>query len=283
LVRLISTRFVPVAVDQHVHRHLKDAEGETFAKVLKQARRGLDGYSQGVYLFTPQGHLLAFANTSDAVHVRRLVDAALKQFDPAAETAKGAEARAAPVFPKPPDGGLVVDVTAKILDGYGPSQKALADRYEHSLGRDYLWVRKDEAEAVARGVVPDSLARRIARFHLVDNTRGEPPMWRSDEVKAIDVTLRGGQLTGSVWLETRAGDRGYRADLRGVVEVKDGRVVRFDLVVRGEFWGEGAFTRGAPKGKFPLAVAFTLSDGTAGADRVPPQAARGGGLRGYLQ
>ena len=37
----LAKRFIPVAVDQHVHRRLKDAEGALFAKVLKQAGRGL--------------------------------------------------------------------------------------------------------------------------------------------------------------------------------------------------------------------------------------------------
>jgi hypothetical protein len=274
---------VPVAVDQHVHRRLKDAEGELFARVLQQAGRGLDGYSQGVYLFTPQGDLLAFANTADAGHVRRLAETALKKFDPPAAPARIEGPKAVQVFPTPPAGGLVVDVTTKVLGGYDPAQNKLAERYLGSVGRDHLWVRRDEAEALARGVLPDSLKSRIARFHLVDNTRGEPPMWRPDEVKELDVTLRGGQLTGTVRMESRSADRGYRADLFGVLEVKDGQVVRLDLLARGEFWGEGTFTRGAPKGKFPLAVAFSLSDGKDAADQIPPQAARGGGLKGYLQ
>ena len=36
-------------------------EGELFAKILKQAGRGRDGTSQGNYLFSPDGTLLAFA------------------------------------------------------------------------------------------------------------------------------------------------------------------------------------------------------------------------------
>jgi hypothetical protein len=32
-------------------------------------------------------------------------------------------------------------------------------------------------------------------------------------------------------------------------------------VVTGEFWGKKTFTSGAPKGKFPFAVGFTLSYG----------------------
>jgi len=282
-VDLLGTRFVPVAVDQHIHRQLKDAEGELFARVLKQAGRGLDGYSQGVYFFAPQGTLLAFSNTADAAQVRRLADSALKKFDPAAETEKFDEPTAAHIFPAPPDGGLILDVSTKILGGYDAAQSRFAERNLNSVGRDHLWVRKDEAESLARGVLPDSLKTRIARFHFVDNTRGEPPMWRADEVKELDLTLHDGKLSGSVRLETRSGDRGYSAKLYGVVEAKVGRVVRLDLVAKGEFWGEGQFTRGAPKDKFPLAIAFTLSDGKDAADRVPPQAARGGGLKGYLQ
>src|SRR5687768_11737959 len=83
ILNLLSTRFVPVAIDQHVHRTLKDAEGDLFAKVLKQAGRGLGGTSQGNYLFGPDGTLLAFANTADADHVKRLMATALKKFAPA--------------------------------------------------------------------------------------------------------------------------------------------------------------------------------------------------------
>ena len=59
-------------------------------------------------------------------------------------------------------------------------------------------------------------------------------------------------------------------------------VTRFDLLARGEFWGEGTFTRGAPKGRFPLAIALSLADTSAGASGVPPQGARGN-LKGYLK
>ena len=68
----------------------------------------------------------------------------------------------------------------------------------------------------------------------------------------------------------------------GVVEVKNDTVIRFDMVAKGDFWGEGRYTRGAPDGKFPLAISFTLADGTDIADQVPPQGARGW-LRGYLR
>jgi hypothetical protein len=279
-LKLLSTRFVPVAVDQHVHRVRKDAEGELFAKVLKQAGRGLDGYSQGVYLFTPEGKLLAFSNTADAGQVKRLMATALKKWDPDVPAPKFEEAKTQ-VFPPAPTGGLILDVTAKVLGGYDPADKQ-AQRNLNSLGRDHLWLREDEVQALVKGMLPDSVKRRLVRYHLIDNTRGEPPMWRDDEVKKVELTLKDGRLTGSVHLETKNGTRGYQADLVGVVETKDGKVTRFDLLVHGQFWGEGTFTRGAPKGRFPVAIAFALADPERGTSKVPPQAARGN-VKAYLR
>lgn len=43
----------------------------------------------------------------------------------------------------------------------------------------------------------------------------------------------------------------------------------------GDFLGEGPYTSGAPEGKFPLAISFTLADGSDLADRIPPQESRG--------
>jgi hypothetical protein len=277
---VLRTKFIPVAVDQHVHRRLKDEEGALFAKVLQQAGRGLDGYSQGVYLVAPDGTLLAFSNTADAQAVRRLVETALRRFDPQAAVNLGQRPHVA-VLPSPPDGGLVLDVVTKVLGGYDTDDPR-TERYRQSLGRDHLWLRPDEVQAIARGTIPGSVQQRLARYHLVDNTRGEPPMWRADEIRHLEMSLQDGVLRGRVHLETRRGDRGYQAELLGVVETADGRVTRLDIVAQGNFWGEGTYTRGAPPGRFPLAVAFTLADPDCAASKVPPQGARGN-LAGYLQ
>lgn len=210
-----------------------------------------------------------------------MTESALKKFDPGTPPLKLKDVPAQPVLPAPPEGGLVLDVTTKVLGGYDPKDPG-TKRFRESLGRDHLWLRKDEADALARDTLPESVLRRLARYHLVDNTRGEPPMWRDDEVKKLDVVLRDGRLSGTVRLETSSHKRGYEANLFGLVETKDGRVARLDLVVKGMFWGEGTFTRGAPPGRYPLAVALRIADGDRAADRVPPQGARGN-AKGYLQ
>src|SRR5690606_36489983 len=59
-----------------------------------------------------------------------------------------------------------------------------------ATGRDHLWITASEIAALREGRVERSLALRIARFHLIDNTRGEPPMWDADEVERLDLELR---------------------------------------------------------------------------------------------
>src|SRR3954469_12461679 len=101
---MLRKRFVPVAVDQHVFRTRKDAEGELFARILKQAGRKPDGFAQGVYLFTAEGKLLGFSNTADAGQVKGLLEKALKKFDPSAPAPKLPDGKADEVLPPPPAG-----------------------------------------------------------------------------------------------------------------------------------------------------------------------------------
>ena len=60
-----------------------------------------------------------------------------------------------------------------------------------------------------------------------------------------------------------------------------GEPLEWNMVASGSFFGDGRYTRGAPQGKFPLAISFTLADGNDIADDIPPQGSRGW-LRGYL-
>ena len=287
IVNLLKTKFVPVAINQAYQRQQKDAEGEFYRKIAGQGpRKNFNNTTQGFYIATPSGDLLLYNNNRDVEKVRRLMQQKLREFTarPATST-EVVDTKSVKLDPqfntKLPEGGLVIRVRAKVLDGYEPTTDRFETIFQTALSRDNLWTSKSEHDALVRGTVPASLQERIARFHLVDNTRGEPPMWSKDEIRKLDMKLSGGKLTGNVHLETKSGDRGYTTQLLGVVEAKDGKVVRFDVVALGEFWGEGPFTGNAPKGKFPLAIAFTLADDSDVADKLPPQGSRGW-LQGYL-
>ena len=286
IVELLKTSFVPVAIDQAYQRRQKDTEGDFYRTIAIQSpRNNFQATTQGFYIASARGDLLLYNNNRDPEKVLRLMKQKLKQFELGKDSTKVAEINPTKVDRRfnvtPPEGGLVVRVQARVLDGYEPTTDRWRTIFQNSLSRDNLWISKAEHEALVRGEVPETLQQRIARFHLVDNTRGEPPMWKADEIRQIGAKLTDGDLSGTVQLANDRGDRGFDAELKGKIEVKDGQVVRLDMVCRGEFRGEGPYTRGAPKGKFPLAISFTLADGTDVADRVPPQGSRGW-LEGYL-
>jgi hypothetical protein len=285
---LLRTQFVAVALDQAYQRRQQDAEGDFYRRIAGQGpHRDFRQTTQGFYIATADGELLLYNNNRDVPKVRRLVQEALQRFT--ASTAKTKDA--APIesgkpddrySPQPPAGGLVMRVHAKVLGGYAPTDDVAQRIFQTAIARDNLWLTGDEHRALARGDLPTTLMHRIARFHLVDNTRGEPPHWQPDDVRTIAVELKDGRLHGSVQLATADGSRSYRAQLLGFVRTEQDRVVAFDLIASGSFRGEGPYTRGAPKGEFPLAVSFTLADGKDVADAIPPQGSRGW-LAGYLR
>ncbi len=288
IVNLLKTRFVPVAIDQANQRRQQDTEGDFYRKIAGQGPRSdFNGTTQGFYIATAAGKLLLYNNNRDPAKVRRLMHEKLAEFDASdAATARTSELSAAKVDARynldPPADGLVIRVQAKVLDGYEPTTNRWRAIFQSALSRDNLWVTASEHQALVRGEFPRSLQTRMARFHLVDNTRGEPPMWSEKEIRNIDMQIRDGQVTGTAHLETAQGKRGFEPSMLGVVEVDQGAVVRFDMVAKGDFWGAGPYTGGAPAGRFPLAISFTLADGSDLADRLPPQGSRGW-LRGYLR
>lgn len=276
IIETLKAKCVSVAIDQWYHRRQKDAEGEFYRKIAGQGpMKDFNSTTQGLYVCTADGKLLGFTNHRSPDRVKEILRKALADFQPA-EVAPLEKPRHDPnLSSPPPEGGLVVTVTSKVLAGYSPPADGETRAFQESLGRDVLWVRKDEHQALARGQVPESLKVRLAKFNLIDNTRGEPSPWQPAEVRKIDLTLKDGAIAGTAHLETASGDRGFRAEIRGIVESKDGKVVRLDLVARGQAWGYSGCTEAAsPKGRFTLAVALRLASGKDEADRVMPQGAK---------
>lgn len=283
IVKLLQTRFIPVAIDQAYQRRQKDNEGKFYQKIANQGPRKVGrGTTQGLYTADASGQLLAFTNNRGASRVLGMMNGALKKHRPVKVIAIAKGTPDSRFNPKPPKGGLVVRVTSKVLAGYAEPENEYQRIFQQSLGRDNLWISAIEHTALFKGQLPQSLLKRIARFHLIDNTRGEPPMWNDNEIKKLEGTVRNGRLRATVQLKTVKGDRGYEVELLGRIETKAGKVTRFNVVAKGEFWGEGTYTRNAPKGHFPLAIAFTLADGKDAADTIPPQGSRGW-LPGYIR
>lgn len=284
VIKLLQTKFVPVAIDQAYQRRQKDAEGRFYQKIANQGPRKAEtgGTTQGHYAATADGKLLGFRNNRGAERTSELLRDALRKHKPGkvAVLERGRPDRQYD-YP-PPAGGLVVRTHTKVLGGYEETENEWRQMFQRGVGRDNFWIREDEHAALAKGEVLESLTTRMAKFHLVDNTRGEPPMWGPKDIRKMDLALKGGKLTGTLELRTDRGELGFKADVLGFVESKDGRVTRFDVVVKGLFRGEGQYTRGAPKGEFPLAISFQIADGSDVADDIPPQGSRGW-LDGYIK
>ena len=113
LVHLISTRFVPVAVDHEIERR-KDAEGQLYRKVAGKA------VSNSVFAFDPSGKLL-FQRLGGQIYEKFVpaLEAAIKDYQPAKADAEKAPTGADPdehFYPVPTD-AVVVHVTSRMVKG----------------------------------------------------------------------------------------------------------------------------------------------------------------------
>jgi hypothetical protein len=299
-----------VAGDDWYQRRRQDAEGAFFRKVADQGpRKGRGGSTrQGIYCLTAAGKLLAYRNARDPKVMRETLELGLKRFKalPADERRPGAvkvppqgrvDARYART---PPAGGLILRGYTRILDR-DDSKKLVKGTCAFTGGdraaRDHVWLTRGEWQSLVpaeprkgqTAPMPAAITRRLVRFHLFDNTRGEPSYWRADEVRQSELTwavtaVSGREVTmdlaGSALLSTEAdtskAKRGYDAALRGLLRYdREKKVItRLDLLALGEHWGRSTYTPGDRPGRKPLGIAFELVPGTSPAERIPPQAAR---------
>ena len=284
ILALLKARFVPVAIDQWYTRRQQDSEGNFWRQIAGQGPRSdFNSTTQGLYIAGADGSLIAFNNNRGPERIRKLLQQAADEYRqpetvPAQYSAKRPTRNSLPNCRRVPSRFG----SARVEGGYAETDDPWQKLFQSAVSRDNLWITRDEQQQLATGTVPEDLALRIARFHLVDNTRGEPPIWTVKEIHELELKTDGNKLEGKAKLETGSGKRGFDATLRGEFGFDEsGQLNRFDLYVTGEFWGTGPYTMKPPAGKFPLVIAFTLADGTEPGDAVAPHASRGW-VDGYL-
>ncbi len=303
LIGLINGHFVALTGNDWYQRRQDDAVGKFFRSVADQGPRKGEGGStrQGVYAFTASGKLLGFNNNRGAERKVAMLRDALAKWEalpeserkPGAVVVGDAGVRDAKYHRELPEGGVALRTFTRVLEpGEGGRLRGCTtppEGMERGLESafDHVWIKAEDWKGLAAAAdaaggkaakFPDRLAYRVARFHLVDNTRGEPPLWGRDEVKVADWTVRAvdGEagryaIGGKFLLESKDGVRGYEGEVVGVLEVTAGKVGRFEMLALGDHWGDGQYNRGAREGKHPLGVVFELADGTQAGDAVPPQ------------
>jgi hypothetical protein len=143
------------------------------------------------------------------------------------------------------------------------------------VGRDHLWVYAEEAQAILAEAeagktefpLPKTLTARLARFHLLDNVRGEPDMWRPDQIKRAEfivqplgktATQRTFRLAGNYAMALPDNQRGLEGKLSGefTLDTRSGKIVRFRAYGEAQAWGRATYTPDPPPGRFPLKFAI---------------------------
>jgi len=306
---MAQDNFIPLVGDDWYQRRRDDTEGRFFRQVADQGpKKGGGATRQGVYCFTASGKLLAYGNHADPQVMRKMIQRGLKEWNqmPASERRPGAVQVDPP--PKsdlrytrqPPPEGLILNVYTRILDR--DARGELCNAICKTVGgdrtaRDHMWWTKRDWQSLIPAdlrkdtifALPEPISDRLIRFHLVDNTRGEPPSWRLEDIRSRKLTLIVEEVTdkevclrleGTVHLATDANesraDRGFEVRLLGSLRYDRQRETfdRVDLLAIGEHWGEGPFTKGARPGRSMLGIVFELATSKRAGDRVPPQGAR---------
>lgn len=266
VVRLITGNFVPVATDYRDWKR-KDTDGAFFRKVAEP----IPYRQSGMSICTADGQVLGVASATTKGEVLRAIRAALPKFEPPAEPYRiepqgEVDAEHYRTF-EPPEGAIVANCIMTHLSERGPGIYPGIDKLlSETVGMDRVWILKEEAEALARDEFPESLKRRIARWHLIDNN------WfgqnRLDALRKFDVTLQNGRLAGSVEIN------GIELDLLGYIEARDGTITRFDIVARGTRryppGSTGGYYQKLSTDPYPLAYAFALTDRNHFTYRIPP-------------
>jgi hypothetical protein len=306
IIKMCQEDFVPVTGDDWYQRRRKDREGEFFRALADGS--GKRGHTlQGIYLFAPDGTPLDYKNTGqDPETTKEMMRQALIKFRklPEAKTKPGAVKIEDPgeldtnYTRFPPEGGLILKQYTRILDFKdGAYCKGSCKAFGgDKAARDHMWITKDEVKALApakaevgfRYAPPPKVADRLIRYHLLDNTRGEPSPWKPDEIRgqrftlvvtsvaddAIEVRLEGEALLSTDPNPQKA-ERGYEARVLGALRYvpSKGTFDRFDVTAVGSHWGDHTHNSPARPGRNLLGQSFELAEDKP-SNKVAPQGIR---------
>ena len=212
-VRELAAKFIPAADEVGRLQSGVDAECRLFRKIAEQGhyagRTRPSRTRQGTYATTADGTFLASWNKNDPRFVARKLREALENWDRLkAEGRKflGEDQleiaqlnRADRFFP---EGGLVLKVNTRDLPRDPPQQGRGADAWN----QDFAWFAREEArrflpaelEPGRTHAVPRALVERLARFHLLDNVRGQTSPFAARAIEDATLTSRVTAVDGDV-------------------------------------------------------------------------------------
>lgn len=169
-----------------------------FQRMVNDGERITDrGTRQGSYVVAPSGVVLARVNTRDVERQLEMLDRGLAAWD--ALTAEQRRLPADAGFDDMhryedfrPDDGLVLDRIVRDVD-----ERGLDGERGRRWNRDHAWFSRDEVAALVNDDAQvdetfawDDVATRLARFHLVDNARGQTIPYAPAEVERAELVAR---------------------------------------------------------------------------------------------
>ena len=304
IIKWVKKDFVPVAVSISYLQFQKNREGLMFRKIAEQGhyagRTKPTPTRQGLYIATIDGRLLASANPTSPIEAMRLMQKGLNAWNRGLKNSAGifSTASAEPVkaqavdFPK---GGLILRQAVRDLPR--PDQPYHRTD-EHNF--DHVWLTAEEVEAFSPSeaepgssyVIPEKIVRRLVRWHLVDQVKGESDSWRPENI--LEATMRAtvtqvknsesNSESGSRLIRIKLGgsakcaapatrkvnpfskfrvntDRGIEAVITGwlTYDFDAKAFTEFDMLAVGDRWGATIYNfRHQDLGRSPIGFAFKL-------------------------
>lgn len=280
----MSAGFVAAADEVYRLQNGRDDESQFLQRMANQGHyRNAGGTRQGIYVCTPGGRLLASVNSNQPDVVMQTLKRGLTEWQSLSEVDRMAGATS--VRPSGrwerliPDDGLVLRSTIRDLEALEDGRFKPRRRWN----RDYVWYSRSEMTAWlpeelrdTDGVAVADPRLRLARFHFVDNARGQALPFHADDVvldfEPSNVAYRKGRLVrfringatkaysdgtwrmgDSVWKPSAGLPYGMVTRVSGWAEydLTSKRFTRFELSVLGRFSGRTLFNgrrRDEPEG-----------------------------------
>lgn len=295
----MKQEFVPLAVNVSDLQSQQDREGLFFRKIAEQGHyAGRDeptGTRQGLYIATVDGTLLASNNTGSPIEVLRLMQKGISSWNRGNNNSKGKFRSSAKPdenykvsFPK---GGLILRETMRDLPR---PNEAFHKTDAHNF--DHVWMTAEEVKAFSpakakpgfKYEIPEKIVRRLVRWHLIDQVKGESPAWKESQVLNASITAMVTQLADQesgtprvrIRLKGKANcacpptgevnpynnkkitaERGIDAKIQGwlTYDTKTKSFTHFDLLACGERWGTATYSfRHQDLRRSPIGFTFEL-------------------------
>ena len=258
---------------------------------------------QGIYCFAPSGRRLGSILSNDPAAVAAMIERSTAVWEELPDAERyPSESHSADLAGRVryewsyPEDGLVLRVTSRDL----PREEGEARR---RWNHDHAWFRKSEVLSMlpgsrtvgARHRIPSALGERLARFHFVDNMRGQTIAFDESDVREVDWTseivgvsdgelrvrfegrtlaegTRGWRRYGGSPRQERVEPRGVGTHFRGYAtfDLERERFTDFDLLALGARWGAAGFNgRSRDLAPSPFGMVLQLAPDRP-SDRVPP-------------